>query len=151
MCQAYAEAHGNISNYSKIVCMTFKAKSAKRTVIPLLTHGWKIQNLFTNTNIWELYWILSSQMTKTFKDNCDKNIVQQTSCEPLLPMFKGSVLFRSFCTPMYASQLRWNFRKSSMQSLRVTYNFECRALYKLSWRASVSSHDSSGSMSHSYI
>jgi len=29
--------------------------------------------------------ILSSQMTKTFRDNCDKNIVQQTSCEPLFP------------------------------------------------------------------
>jgi len=27
-------------------------------------------------------------MTKTFRDNCDKNIVQQTSCEPLFPMFK---------------------------------------------------------------
>ena len=24
-------------------------------------------------------------MTKTFPDNCDKNIVQQTSCEPLFP------------------------------------------------------------------
>ena len=24
-------------------------------------------------------------MTKTFRDNCDKNIVQQTSCEPLSP------------------------------------------------------------------
>jgi len=32
-----------------------------------------------------MYWILSSQMTKTFRDNCCKNIVQQTSCEPLLP------------------------------------------------------------------
>ena len=27
-------------------------------------------------------------MTKTFRDNCDKNIVQQTSCEPLFPMIK---------------------------------------------------------------
>jgi len=27
---------------------------------------------------------------KTFRDNCDKNIVQQTSCEPLLPTFKCS-------------------------------------------------------------
>ena len=43
-------------------------------------------NLLTNTNIWELYWILSSQMTKTFRDNCDINIVQQTSCEPLFPV-----------------------------------------------------------------
>ena len=46
--------------------------------------------MLTTTNIWELYWILSSQMTKTFRDNCDKNIVQQTSCEPPLPMFQCS-------------------------------------------------------------
>ena len=41
VCQAYAEAHGNIFNYSKTVCMTFKAKSAKSTVTPLLTLGGK--------------------------------------------------------------------------------------------------------------
>ena len=50
--------------------------------------GGKNLKSVTNTNIWELYWILSSQMTKIFRDNCDKNIVQQTSCESLLPMFK---------------------------------------------------------------
>jgi len=33
-----------------------------------------------------------------------------------------------------------------MQRLPVAYNFGCRALYNLRWRASVSSHDSSGSM-----
>ena len=33
-----------------------------------------------------MYWILSSQMTQTFRDNCDINIVQQTSCEPLFPV-----------------------------------------------------------------
>jgi len=38
-CQAYTEAHGNIFNYSKTVCMTFKAKCEKSTVTPLLTHG----------------------------------------------------------------------------------------------------------------
>ena len=57
-----------------------------------------------------------------------------------------NVLFRSFCTPIYASQLWWNFRKSCMQRLRVAYNFGCRALCNLPWRASVSSHYSSGSM-----
>jgi len=51
-----------------------------------------------------------------------------------------NVLFRSFCTPMYVSQLWCNFRRSWMQRLRVTYNFGCRALYNLPWRASVSSH-----------
>ena len=51
-----------------------------------------------------------------------------------------NVLFRSFSTPMYASELWCNFRKSCMQRLRVAYNFGCRALYNLPWRASVSSH-----------
>ena len=41
---------------------------------------------------------------------------------------------------MYASQLWCNFRKSCMQRLRVAYNFGCRVLYNLPWRASVSSH-----------
>ena len=53
--------------------------------------------------------MLSSQITKTFTDNCDKNIVQQTSCEPLLPMFKGSW---------------WKSRKSCTQRLRVAYNLD---------------------------
>ena len=37
VCQAYAESHGIIFNCSKTVCLTFKAKRAKNTVIPLLT------------------------------------------------------------------------------------------------------------------
>ena len=51
-----------------------------------------------------------------------------------------NVLFGSFRTPMYASQLWCNFRKSCMQSLRVAYNFGCRALYNLPRRASVNNH-----------
>ena len=39
VCQAYAESHGIIFNCNKTVCMTFKAKSANRTVTPLLTLG----------------------------------------------------------------------------------------------------------------
>jgi len=37
--KAYTESHGNIFNYGKTVCIMFKAKSAKSTVTPLLTHG----------------------------------------------------------------------------------------------------------------
>jgi len=55
-------------------------------------HYWQMggKNLKSVNNckysIWELYWILSSQMTETFsRDNCDINIVQQTSCKPLFP------------------------------------------------------------------
>ena len=39
VCETCAESHGIIFNYSKTVCMTFKTKSAKSTVIPLLTLG----------------------------------------------------------------------------------------------------------------
>jgi len=41
---------------------------------------------------------------------------------------------------MYASQLLWDFRKAYIHSLRMAYNFGCRALYNLPWRASVSRH-----------
>jgi len=41
VCRAYAESHEIIFNCSKTVCMTFKAKTAKSTVIPLLTIGGK--------------------------------------------------------------------------------------------------------------
>ena len=65
--------------------MTFKVRSEKSQSL----HYWhwlvKTWHLLTNTNICGSYWIwiLSTQMTKTFRDNCDINIMQQTSCEPL--------------------------------------------------------------------
>jgi len=81
-------------------------------------------------------------MTKTFKDNCDINIVQQiiklraSQCSTAVK----NVFFHSFYTPMYASQLWCNFRKSCMQILRVTYSFQCKAPYNLPRTASVGSH-----------
>ena len=134
--------NGIIFNCNKTVCMTFKAKSAKSTATPVLKLGGQYVKCVDQYQYLGMYWILSSQMTKTFRDNCDINIVQQTSCE--LPFSRCSnavknVLIRSFSRPMYASQLWCNFRKSCMQRLRVAYNFGCRALYILPWRASVSS------------
>jgi len=37
------------------------------------------------------------------------------------------------------------FQKVMHAKLRLAYNFGCRGLHNLPWRASVSSHDSSGS------
>jgi len=91
--------------------------------------------------------MLSSQMTKTFGDNCDINIVPQTSCEPLFPDVQMQLkMYIFFLLYTHVCIIWWYFRKSCMQRLRVTYNFGCRALYNLPWRASVGSHDSSGSM-----
>ena len=43
--------------------------------------------------------ILSSQMTKTFRDNCDINIVQQTSCKPNIQMQLKTYFFVPFLRP----------------------------------------------------
>jgi len=60
-------------------------------------------------------------MTKTLRDNCDKNIVQQTSCEPLIAdvqMQLKMYFFVPFVRPcMY--HILWNFRKSCMLRLCV--------------------------------
>jgi len=41
---------------------------------------------------------------------------------------------------MYASQLWCEFRKAYIRRLRVAYNFGCKALYNLPWRAIISSY-----------
>jgi len=99
-------------------------------------------NLLITTNIWELHWRQLSD---------DKDIQRQLrhqycAANKLRASFSRcsravtNMLFRSFCTPMYASQLWCNFRKSCVQRLRVAYNFGCRVLHNLPWRANVSSH-----------
>jgi len=139
--QAYAESHGIIFNCSKSVCMTFKAKSAKSNVTPLLTLG--------GQNVKSVCKYLGIVLDTEFSD--DKDIQRQLRYEyctanKLRASFSRcsnaveNVLFHSFCTPMHASQLWCNFRKSCMQRMRVAYNFRCRALYHLPWRASVCSH-----------
>ena len=42
VCQAYAESHGIIFNCNKTVCMTFKAKRAKKHSHSSLEIGWSI-------------------------------------------------------------------------------------------------------------
>jgi len=86
VCQAHVESNGIIFNCNKTVCMTFKAKSAKSTATPLLKLGGQYVKSVDQYKYLGLYWILSSQMTKTFRDNCDIYIVQQTSCELLYPV-----------------------------------------------------------------
>jgi len=47
---------------------------------------WVVKNVkFVNHYKWGFNWIQSSRMTKTFRYNCDIDIVQQTSCELLFP------------------------------------------------------------------
>ena len=140
MCQAYAESHGIIFNWNKTVCITFKAKSARSTATPVLKLGGQYVNSV------DQYKYLGIVLDTELSD--DKDIQRQLryqycAANKLRASFSRcsnavkNVLFRSFCTPMYASQLWYNFRKSCMQRLQVAYNFGCRALYNLPCRSSV--------------
>ena len=140
VCQAYVDSHGIIFNCNKTVCMTFKAKSAKTAVTPLLTlDGQYVKSV----NQYKYLGIVLDTELSDDKDIQRQLRYQYCAANKLRVSFSRcsnavkNVLFRSFCTPMYASQLWCNFRKSCMQRLRVAYNFGCRALYNLPWRASV--------------
>jgi len=89
VCQAYAESHGNIFNYSKTVCMTFKAECKKQSLHYTWVGG---KNLKSVNQYKYLGAVLDTELPddKAFRDNCDKNIVQKTSCESLLMMLKCS-------------------------------------------------------------
>jgi len=143
VCQAYAESHGIIFNCNKTVCMTFKAKSPKSTANPLLKLGGQYVK---SVDQFKYLGIVLATERSDDKDIQRQLRYQYCAANKLRASFSRcfnpvkNVLFRSFCTPMYASQLWCNFRKSCMQRLRVAYIFGSRALYKLLWRASVSSH-----------
>jgi len=141
--QAYEESHGIIFNCNKTVCMTFKAKSARSTATPILKLGGQYVN---SVDQYKYLGILLDTEQSDDKDIQRQLRYKYCGANKLRASFSHcsnavkNVLFRSFSTPMYPSQLWCNFRKSCMQRLRVAYNFGYRALYNLPWRASVSSH-----------
>jgi len=77
--QVYAESHEIIfkstEGCSKTVCMTFKANTAKSTVARLLTLGIQSVKSVSDHKYWGSFYISSFQMTKTFRDNCNINIM----------------------------------------------------------------------------
>ena len=119
-----------------------KAKSAISTVTPLLKQGG--QNVKSVNQYKYLGIVLDTELSDD-KDIQRQLRYQYCAANKLRASFSRRsnavkrVLFRSFCTPVYASQLWCNVKKSCMQRLRVAYNFGCRPLYNLRWRASVSS------------
>jgi len=174
--------------------------------------------MLINANIWELYWILSSQMTKTFRDNWDKILCSKQAAtlfsrcsnevkNVLVPLVRpcmhhnyggiseshtckdcvsSIILDAEHCCNLSAgvALIVWfttngmcvknntiiyvpratNSKRDCEHDLYCCLLPRCEALracrsgfpiatalYNLPWRASVSSHDSSGSIQHSYI
>ena len=115
--QAYAESHGIIFNCNKTVCMTFKAKSAKSTATPVMKLGGQYVNSVDQYKYLAI--VLDTELSDD-KDIQSQLRYQYCAANKLRASFSRcsnaviNVLFRSFCTPMYASQLWCNFRKSCM-------------------------------------
>jgi len=122
---------GLFSTATKLFCMTFNAKSAKSTANPVLKLGGQYVNTVDQYKYLRI--LLDSELSDD-KDIQRQLRYQYCAANKLRASFSccsnavKNVLFLSFCTPMYASQLWCNFRKSCIQRLRVAYNFGCRAL-----------------------
>jgi len=120
-----------VFNFNKTVYMTLKAESAKSSVTPLLTVGGENVKY---VNQYKYY--LDTELSDD-KDIQSQLRYQYCAANKLRFSFSRcsnavkNVFFRSFCTPMYASQSWCYFRKCCMQRLRVAYNFGCKALYIL--------------------
>ena len=151
VCQAYAESYGIIFNCSKTICVTFKAKTAKSTVTPLLTlcgQTVKSVNHYKYLGI-VLYTELSDDKDR---DNCDINIVQQANCKPPnVQMQLKMYFFIPFVRPCMhhnygviseSHACRYCVRPIAMHAEIACglCRFGCRVPYNLPWRASVSSH-----------
>ena len=134
---------GLFSTATKLFVWRLRLKVQKSTVTPLLTLcGQNVKSV----NQYKYLGIVLHNALSDDKDLQKQLRYQYCAANKMRASFSRcsnavkNVLFRSFCTPMYASQLWCNFKKSCMQRLRVAYNFGCRALYNLPWRASVSTH-----------
>ena len=114
VCQAYAESHEITFNCHKTICMTFKAKTAKSAVIPLMRQGIQRVNYVTHYKFLGLYEILSFQMTR----HSETTVISKTYFSECLNALKNA-LFRFFCTSMYVSQSCCDFSKAYVQRLRV--------------------------------
>jgi len=86
VCQVYAESHGIIFNCNKTVCMTFIAKSARRTATPVLKLGGQYVNSVDQYKYLGI--LLDTELSddKDIQRQLRYQYLQQTSCEPLFPI-----------------------------------------------------------------
>jgi len=116
VCQAYAEPHEIIFYCRKTACMTFKAKSAKSTVIPLLKLG--VQRVKSVSHYKDLGVVWDTELR--WQRYSGTTAISKASFSQCSNAVKN-ILFRYFCTSMYASQLWCDFRKAYFQRLFGAY------------------------------
>ena len=143
ICEAYAKVHGIVFNCKKCVAMTFRVKGMKHELVPSLSLC--NSQLAVVGQVKYLGVVIDSLLCD------DADILRQLryqycSANKLrASFFKCSisvknVLFRSYCTALYAAHLWCIFKKSTLQRLRVAYNNGFRILYGLSRLDSARTH-----------
>ena len=106
----------NYFQLQKNYFMTFKAKSAKSTVIPLLKLG--VQRVKSVSRYKDLGIVWDTELI--WQRYSDTTAISKASFSQCSKAVKN-ILFCYFCTPMYASQLWCDFRKAYFQRLFGAY------------------------------
>ena len=124
-CESFGLSHDVLFNNKKSTIMSFRAGNLKDAHLPLYTLNGEV--LCDSACVKYLSHFICSDLTD------DTDILRQSRClsiqgNVLLRKFHMCyigvrlALFRSFCSPMYMSQLWWNYKKSTMKRLLITYH-----------------------------
>ena len=125
ICESFGLSHDVLFNNKKSTIMSFKAGNLKDAHLPLYTLNGEV--LCDSACVKYLGHFICSDLSD------DTDILRQRRClsiqgNVLLRKFHmwsigvRLALFRSFCSPMYTSQLWWNYKKCTMKWLLITYH-----------------------------
>ena len=123
--QSFGLSHDVLFNNKKSTIMSFRAGNLKDAQLPLYTVNGEV--LCDSACVKYLGHFICSGLSD------DTDILRQRRCLTIqgnillrkFHMCSISVrlaLFRSFCSPMYTSQLWWNYKKCTMKRLLITYH-----------------------------
>ena len=140
ICEEYAVKHDIVYNTRKTWCMCIKPAKVKLIVPDMYLCG----QLLKNTDSFKY---LGYMVTDVLCDNFD--ITRQmrslyaranmlsihfSQCSPAVK----KILFTSYCSNMYCSQLWWTYNVNMYNKLKVAYNNSYRKLMSYSYRCSAS-------------
>ena len=125
-CEAYAKVHGIVFNCKKCAAMTFRVKGMKHELVPSL--------LLCNSQLAVVGQVkyLGVVIDSLLCDDgdilrqlryCSTNKLRASFFK--CSIFVKKVLFRSYCTALYAAHLWCIFKKSTLQHFHVAYNNGC--------------------------
>ena len=141
ICESFGLSHDVLFNNKKSTIMSFRAGNLKDAHLPLYTLNGEV--LCDSACVKYLGHFICSDLSD------DTDILRQRRCltiqgNILLRKFHMCsigvrlALFRSFCSPMYTSQLWWNYKKCTMKRLLITYHNVFKMLISMSKYESTS-------------